>query len=378
MAATQTARVLEVTTVLDNDVLMINGYSGTEQVSGLFQFDVDLLAELANASSVKPDDLVGSLITVKVGLGEDVKTHRYVNGMIKRFYEGGRDERYVYYQAEIVPWFWLLTQTADCKVFQDATAVDVIKQVFDEHKSSFSFIKYSDKTAGEFTKQDYCVQYRETDFNFVSRVMEEEGIYYFFEHTADGHNLVFSNTSDDNPACPYQHEFYYEPEGGEDGLQEKDTIRSWQRSKQIRPGKYTLRDFHFQMPSKNLEVSEETKYSIGGNAGLEAYDYFGEYAQRFNKPDERLGDVEKAGGSIASFRMNQQEASHEEVRGAGVCRPMLPGHTFSMLKHFATGDGEKFMITSVRHTSGCDDRQQQGEGRQSDVDGVQQSGRQSR
>ncbi|MDA1012978.1 MAG: type VI secretion system tip protein TssI/VgrG, partial [Planctomycetota bacterium] len=323
--------------------------SGTEQISGLFHIEVDLLAELANASSVTPDAIVGSLVTVKVGLGEDLSSHRYINGMVRRFYEGGRDERFVHYHAEVVPWFWLLTQTSDCKIFQDATVIDVIKEVFDEHKGSFSFIKYSDKTTGTYTKQDYCVQYRETDFNFVSRLMEEEGIHYFFDHSESGHTLVLADSTDANPACTHQDAFYYLPEGGEESLQDSDTIRSWQRSKQIRPGKYTLRDFHFQMPSKDLEVSMDTKYQIGGNSGLEVYDYFGEYAQRFNQPDKRLGDVEKEGGSIVGFRMNQQEAPYDEVKGAGNGRSMAPGNTFSMQKHFATKD-EKFLITSVRHS----------------------------
>ena len=128
---------------------------------------LDLLAEKSKAGSVDYQKLLGESVTLTVGLPENKK--RYFSGMVSRFSEAGQDERFAYYRMEVVPWLWLLTLTTDCKVFQGKPVPDIIEAIFKEWQGKYSqIVKFENKLSGSYTQLDYCVQYRETDFNFIS------------------------------------------------------------------------------------------------------------------------------------------------------------------------------------------------------------------
>ena len=348
--ATQTARLLSIDTPAGEDVLLISGFTAMERLSGLFEIDVELIADRTNASSVNSDELIGQPVTIKVATGTDFENgpFRYFNGIVSRFTQGGRDERYVHYQMELVPWTWLLTRKSNCRIFQDKSVLEIVKEVFDDLKGDFSFVAYEDKTQASYTKLDYCVQHREMDFNFVSRLMEQDGIYYYFKHSEDGHTLVLADSVQACEDCPHQSTVRYEPEGGTDES-ENDTIESWRKEEQLYPGKYVLRDHQFQMFDKTLEVSETSLNQVGGNSNLEMYDYLGEYAQRFNKPDERMGTVESEGQKLVKLRMEQEETPHLETAGSSNCRTLIAGFTFTLSEHFSD-DGE-YLLKSVQHSA---------------------------
>src|SRR5450432_4164678 len=189
---TQDNSPLKVETPLGKDVLLLVGLSGNEAISRLFSFQLDLLAE--DSSKVKFEKLLGQKIKISLTLpGAGV---RYFQGMCNRFSQGGRDDTFTAYRMEIVPQFWLLTRRVQSRIFQHVTVPDILKKVLDGLDVTYEI-------KGTFEPRDYCVQYRETDFNFASRLMEEEGIYYFFKHTADGHKMVLANTPQGHPAIPY-------------------------------------------------------------------------------------------------------------------------------------------------------------------------------
>ena len=173
MAYTQDNKLISIDTPLGKDILLLQGFTGREGISQLFNYRLDLLAE---SHSIPFNKLIGQKVTLTIQLADD--SERYVNGFISRFVQSGGDARFTYYRAEMVPWLWFLTRTTDCRIFQNMTVPDIIMKVFKDS----GFNDFSNRLYGKFEPREYCVQYRETDFNFISRLMEEEGIYYYFKH----------------------------------------------------------------------------------------------------------------------------------------------------------------------------------------------------
>src|SRR5262249_49957139 len=144
------------------------------------------------------------------------------------------------YFATLVPWLWTLTRTSDCRIFQNLPVPDIIAKIFKE----YGFSDFANRLYGSFEPREYCVQYRETDFNFVSRLMEEEGIFYFFEHEADKHTLVLANRPNEFKPSPLHKAVSYKSLIGEQN--EQDVITEWNMSQEVRPGIYTLIDYNFE------------------------------------------------------------------------------------------------------------------------------------
>ena len=198
---TQADRPLALTTPLGDDALLLERLSGTEGISTLFQFKLDLLAE--SGRDIAFDKVLGAPLSVRIT--DASGTPRTINGICSRFREGPPVQgskgpaTFVRYQAELVPQFWLWTRNNQSRIFQHMTVVDILKSV----------LKGLDFTAsrlhGDFPTRTYCTQYRESDFAFASRLMEEEGIAYHFEHTDKGHTLVLTNDNAGFPQLPEEH-----------------------------------------------------------------------------------------------------------------------------------------------------------------------------
>ena len=166
MAIAQQHRRIAISTPLGKDVLLLRGFTGSEAISQLFHFDLDLLSE---NDSIKFQDVVGKNVTLRIYDADGAERHW--NGFISRFSQGAQDRRLTAYRAQMVPWLWFLTRTADCRIFQNQKVPDIIQKIFKD----LGFSDFKLRLYGDFVTRDYCVQYRETDFNFVSRLMEEEG-----------------------------------------------------------------------------------------------------------------------------------------------------------------------------------------------------------
>lgn len=350
-ATKQANRLLAVKTPLGEDALLIDRVSMNESISRPFAMQVDLLADAAKASSVSAEKLIGKKLTVKVVLE---KGERYFNGIVSRFSEAQRDARYAAYRAEVVPWLWLLTLSSDCKVFQDKKVPEIIEEVLNEWKGNYSdLVEFQVNTTRDYKPVDYCVQYRETDFNFISRLMEQEGLFYFFRHEDDKHTMVIADAPGAHQPCPNQAEPRYAPEAGR-GLDE-DLITSLETRRSLVPGKYVHRDYHFEMPSKALEVVENSTVKVGNNGKLEIYDYPGEYAQRFDGVDQQpLGDVEPQGRELVRTRMQEGETPHLVISGTSTCgdfsaglRLKIKGKDDQPFK--VEGTEGRYVLTSVRH-----------------------------
>jgi type VI secretion system secreted protein VgrG len=184
MARSQKYREVATNTSLGEDVLLLRDMTMTEELGRLFSMELELFSADEN---INFEALLGQNATIRLAVQKD-KT-RYFNGFITDFSQTINPGEPVIYQATLKPWLWFLTRTSDCRIFQDKTTPDIIKKIFRD----LGYTDFEEKLKGEYVEWDYCVQYRETDFNFVSRLMEQEGIYYFFKHKNGKHILVLAD-----------------------------------------------------------------------------------------------------------------------------------------------------------------------------------------
>src|SRR5260370_14808653 len=180
----------------------------------------------------------------------------------------------------MVPWLWFLTRTADCLIFQDKNVPDIVKDVLQRHGfDTFLDVKLDAK---KFHKWYYSIPHRKTAAHFIMRLMEQEGIFFFFTHAKGIHKMVMADTPAEHKPCPNKSTYRFAPIIGSGNLAAEDTILSWQFAQEMRTGKYTLNDFNFESPSTSLLVPVPSKINQGGNSKFETYDYPGEY----DTPDE--------------------------------------------------------------------------------------------
>ncbi|MCC6419416.1 MAG: type VI secretion system tip protein VgrG [Gemmataceae bacterium] len=339
MALLQTDRLITLATPLGKDVLLVESLEGTEGISQLFRFQLVLVSEKRD---IPLNGLVGQNITIGIELAG--KKYRYINGFVNRFSQGDVDQRVAHYYAEVVPWLWFLTRTTDCRIFQKKTVPDIVQQIFKD----LGFTNFKVQLQGSFEPREYCVQYRESDFNFVSRLMEEEGIFYFFDHADGKHTLLVSNDPGAHQAMPHQAKAKYAYLLG--GNQEVDAVTRWHLEQEFRPGKVTLTDYYFETPSNNLGVSAPSAVKVAGNDKFEVYDYPGYYAKRFDG-DDKAGKVRPDGERTAKLGMQGEEAFHKVINGAGSCRAFVPGFKFDLTDHRRADFNGAYVLTQVSHAA---------------------------
>lgn len=327
MSPFQAARPVAVTTPLGEDVLLFQRMTATEELGRMFRFDLDLLSRDPN---IKFEKILGQNITIRLELSGNRK--RYFNGYVSRFSQVGTSGIYHAYRATVQPWLWFLTRTADCRIFQSKTVPDIIKEVFREH----GFTDIRDALSGvTYRTWDYCVQYRETDFNFVSRLMEQEGIYYYFTHEQNKHTLVLANAMSSHEAFPgYEQITYYPPENQQH--RREDHIFGWSLTQEVQPGIYALNDYDFKQPKANLQVKSSISRKHD-RATMEIYDYPGEYVTS----DE--------GESCARTRMEELQAEFEKAHGQANTRGLAVGSTFKLQGYPRTDQNREYLVVSATH-----------------------------
>lgn len=328
MAITQKRRIFAVNTPLGEDVLVFYHMIGTEQLGRLFEYEIELLSE---KTYIQLTDILGKNITVRMQLPEARGAGtRYFNGFVTRFsYLGMRGMRYGAYRAIINPWLWFLTRTSDCRIFQDKTVPDIIEEIFRQH----GFTDFKKSLTGQYRTWEYCVQYRETDFNFVSRLMEREGIYYYFKHENGKHTLVLADDlSAHSTFSNYDEIPYYPPDAMQ--WKERDHLYEWVVEKQVQPGKYALNDFDFIAPTKNLRkvLSMPKNHAM---AKFEVYDYPGQYTEP--------GD----GDNYTKIRLQELLAQHKTVRAEGVARGLTTGCLFTLTNSGNQDQDRQYLVVST-------------------------------
>ena len=349
----QQNRKVRVTTPVGEDVLLLKAFSGTEEVSRPFRFQVEMIAE--NRQKVAFDAMLGEKVTVHLLLADESTEHHF-NGVCVRFAQAGRDEEFTTYRADLVPEFQLLSHKAQSRIFQRKNVPDILKEVM-------AGVTVEWQLQGKYEKRDFCVQYRESDFNFASRLMEEEGLFYFFRHEDGKHTMVVADASAAFPDLPGESELIFEELAG--GTRDENRIWAWERAQEARSTKYLLWDHCFELPHKHLEAEapllesvpagkETHKLKVTGSEAWEVYDWPGEYAQRFDginrSGGEQPGELQKIfqdNGRTVEIRMDEEATLAVVARGASNVKHLVAGHKLKLKRHFSS-DGE-YVLASVTH-----------------------------
>ncbi|MFO7713053.1 type VI secretion system Vgr family protein [Desulfosarcina sp.] len=333
MAYTQENKLIAIDTPLGKDELLLSRFSGSEGMSRLYEFELALFSE---NHAIDFKKIIGKEVTVRIKLREEKE--RYFHGLVSRFSQKSGDVKtgseaptFSHYTAIMVPFLWMLTQTADSRIFQNKSIPDVIEQIFKDQK----VVNYEMNLAGSYEPKEYCVQYRETDFNFVSRLMEQEGMYYFFRHEEKKHVLVVSDSADGNLACPNQKEVKYQVDAF--ALEGEDKIFEMEMEQEIRVATYTVNDYNFKVPNSDLKAEVSTQQPLGSGK-REIYDYPAE----FTTIDE--------GDRLANLRIQEEEAQVTTISGSSRCRDFSSGHTFDLKNYYRSDMNDKpYVLTAVTH-----------------------------
>ncbi len=358
---TQDNRPLALQTPLGPNALLLETFTGTEAISEPFRFDLQFLHE--SKTPIAFDKLLGQKVSVRVG--QKAEQPRWFHGIVARLTEGRMlrgveaDTTFIRYRAEMVPQFWLLRHRTQSRIFQQLSVPDILKKVL-------AGLDVQYQIRGNFHARDYCVQYRESDFAFVSRLMEEEGICYYFKHTETGHQLIVANAPDGhvdfrsaNPKALY--------EESDRGGKVIERVYAWEKTQEIRSVKYTLRDHCFERPDNTFQSVKPTvetvkagtadhKLKLAANENLEQYDFPGGYAARFDGVDsgggDRAGDLSalgKDGDRTVALRIQQEAAAGFLIAGSGDYRDFSAGRKFTLDQH-PTGNGV-YLLTRVEHSA---------------------------
>jgi type VI secretion system secreted protein VgrG len=320
----QEGRLIGIETPLGKDKLLLTSVNGEEALSELFVYDLQMLS---SDDAITPESLIGRNAKVTI-LVEDGRK-RAIHGVISQLRQGaliGRDFRI--YHAQMVPWLWYLGQTTDCRIFQDKNVPDIIEEVF----NTYGFRDYQISVLrGDYPKLEYCVQYRESALNFVSRLMEEVGIFYYFRHEQDRHVLIIgdANVSFRDLPDPQQS---YAP-----GNLRSGNITEWEHRFDFRPGRWTQKDFNFKTPSSDLSVNEKTRLKLRNAEKFERFDYPGRYPQK------------AIGGKLTRTLMEAEESAYHVVRGTGNYRLNCVGGKFTVLHHPCEKGDTGYVVQRVRH-----------------------------
>ena len=337
MPYTQEHRLIRIATPLGGDELLIKGFRGHEEISRLFQFELSLLS---HNHSIDFKKVIGGNVTVSILLenGEE----RFFNGIVASFSQNsgnvqveGSGAVFSQYTATIVPWLWLLTKTADLRIFQNKSSIDIIEQIFTEKGLS----DYTKKLNGTYHPRTYCVQYRETDFSFISRLMEEEGISYYFSHENGKHTLVLADANTAYSPCLHHATVRYQISSGRGVFLNEDMIKTLELRNEIRVGKYSLNDYNFETPATNLLVGMESNQNLGSGE-LEVYDYPGLYAKRAE------------GDGFVKVRIQAEEVRIASIYGSSDVRGFASGSSFTLEDYYRDEmNNKKYLLTAVDHAA---------------------------
>lgn len=300
-------------------------FSGHEGISSLFEFHVELAGP-----DIDLREIIGKTACLTI---DGVDQPRHVHGIISHVEYGGHSRRYTLYELTLVPPLWRLLHRVDCRVFQHETTEQVLTKVFKEaglDPKSFRF----DLKSG-YGARNYCIQYRESDFAFVSRLMEEDGIFYFFEHTEEGTTLIIADHPGAHKSIPGNPLVMFN-EGSQ--VRGQEHVTHIRLSESIRPGKISLRDFNFHKPEQEMEVNADAENDVD----LEVYDYPGEF-------QDPAGESPHQGKSMAKIRLEAHQAGKRQASGGSDCMRLMPGYTFALAGHGRAEVNGEYLLTRVMH-----------------------------
>jgi type VI secretion system secreted protein VgrG len=301
----QEQRPVQIHTPLGPDAFTVTAYYGEEFVSCLFHYRIELRS---TNPAIDLRSLTGQSACLEIALTGGQS--RFVHGVIGRASQTGIDAGAALYALELRPWLWLLTMNADCRIFQNLSTPDIVRSVF----SGLGFTAFADRLESPYQPREYCVQYGETSFDFVARLLEEEGIFYFFEHTQQGHTLVLADSSTAWSAPAGTGVAHVA--GPDMGWQREDAVTACALEQAVTVGEVAATDYNFQTPSTSLLAK-----TSGVGAARSVYGYPGRYLKQ------------RDGETRTGIQLESLEASARMLRGQGTCRGFAAGARFTLEGH---------------------------------------------
>jgi len=310
---------------LGDDDLLLDSFVGVERVSDPFRF---VLRVLSTNLNLDIQSLLNQPVVLTFHWADGGERNIHGNICLMKLVESGSDGMTAY-EAHIVPWFWFLTLFSDCRIFQNMTVPDIVEAVF----KGRGFTNFKSQLQSSYTAREYCVQYRETDFNFVSRLLEEEGIFYFFEHTASEHTLVLADDVSAfavGPNLPSGGSVQFAPSTG--GSVDDDVVFTLEAEYRVTTGTASLNDYDFTKPNASLFTT------LASPQSGEAYDYPGKYTLVDN------------GQTYARIRLEELEVGISTVRGQSNCMGFASGYEFTLEGHFRDSANIAYSLLMVEHS----------------------------
>jgi Rhs element Vgr protein len=307
----------------DVDQFQVVRYRGTEGLCQLYRFEIELAAL---EEGIILDSLVGkpAVLSINTAAGE-----RWFHGIIGRMEVVNETVGQTYFRAELVPGVWLLTHRYHSRIFQGKTVKEIVAQVLTEGGVPTDRVKYV--LSGTYAAREYCVQYRETDYSFISRLMEEEGIWWCFEHSQDKHVLVIADAASAYTPIEGDANLIYRAPSGMNV--ETEHIYRFRIGQAVRPGAVVLNDFNFEKPKIKLEGKDDA----GRDQALEFSDHPGEF------PDQARGTA------LAKLRKEEFQASRIIGAGLSNCKRLSSGRTFTLAEYPSASFNGAYLVTEITH-----------------------------
>jgi type VI secretion system secreted protein VgrG len=322
----QRDRIASFNTALGTDKLVLARFEVTEAVSELFEMRVEALSEDEN---IDFDRVIGRNASISVRAKDTVP--RLFNGVVVNSEWIGLKQGLYAYRLTLRPWFWLMTRSNNCRIFNTKSVTDVIREVFQE--AGFNDFRLA--LSESYPELEYCVQYRESDYAFVSRLMEEFGIYYFFEHSEDKHMMVLSDAKSSHKPVPGISGLPYLPTDS-DVRRVRDHVTSWTAQRSFNTGRVKLKDYDYQKPGAKLEAESDAGSGYQ-NGKLEVYDYPGRYIE------QGLGD------RLARIRLEAEQAKDRRRLSAGNAVALYPGALVTLEKHQTQAENIEYLVLRCTH-----------------------------
>ncbi|WP_122265378.1 MULTISPECIES: type VI secretion system tip protein TssI/VgrG, partial [Pseudomonas syringae group] len=298
--------------------LLLESFRGSEGLSRAYQFDLLLVCQ---DSGVELKSMMGQHVVIEIELADG--SPRYIAGYLTRFASGGSDGGMAKYTATLNPWFSMLKNRFDTRIFQGNTVEEVVTQVF---AMCTAFSKHEFRLSKPLKRYTYITQYRESDFNFVQRLLEEEGMFYYFEHTAEGHTMIICDDSTTLVPLPEQPQIRFHSASV---TETADSIIEWNGDRKLQSGKIAVQTFDYRQPNNRLPVAMNSLNQQGDVENFEVYDFPGQYTH---------GTYDE-GEALLRLRVEALELRGKSFRGTSNCRAMKPGYTFELLQHYDHDQG---------------------------------------
>lgn len=334
----QDQRIASFKTPAGEDEFSLIKFEADEPLSDLFTYQVEALSNTENADL---QNIMSEKCSIKFTLKD--RSQRVLNGTLVDAQWLGQQEDLHIYRFTLRPWLWLLSQRADCRIFKNKTAIEIIKVIFGKEGSA----SFEDRTSEALQPIDYCVQYRETDLDFVLRLMEQYGIYYYFKHSDGDHKLVLCDSRSSHDTVTASAEpsftgdssiFAFVPQGGRFPRSQVEHLTQWSTIRRLRTGKFELKDYDFEKSESDLTARAEEGFPKAKS--YEAYDYPASYTKR------------DQGEHFARVMAQAEQARDDRRYAAGEAPGLYAGALMKLGEHPSSAENAEYLVVRATHAYG--------------------------